>query len=214
MIAQLTGTVARVADTSGYLVLDVQGVGYKVAVTVPVLTGLPPVGGAVSLVIHTIVREDDISLYGFGGSDELRVFELLLTVSGVGPKVAMGLLSALQASDLAQAVADEDVKTLTRVPGVGAKTAQRMVLELKEKLAAFTFEQRAGSPTTAARPPKAPGVATVADDVVSALLNLGYHKSEAQRAADATMDSATRAGETPDFSGLLRAALGRLTGGK
>jgi Holliday junction DNA helicase RuvA len=214
MIAQLTGTVAWVADTSGYLVVDVQGVGYKVSVPVSVLVSLPPVGQPLTLIIRTLVREDDIALYGFTNQSELRVFDLLLTVSGVGPKVAMGLLSALPAGDLANAVATGDVRTLTKVPGVGAKTAQRMVLELKEKLSAMSFDRRLDSGGSAAHPRKKDDVATVGEDVVSALLNLGYNKTEAQRAAEASLDAATRAGTTPDFAGLLRSSLGRLTGGK
>ena len=144
MIAQLTGTIARRAG--GFVILDVNGVGYKVSVPLSVLENLPPEDEGnvqkVTLVTHLIVREDDLSLYGFGSETELRAFELLLTVSGVGPKVALALLSALTVEDLAHAIADEDVRTLTRVPGVGAKTAQRMVLELKDKFAALGFENK------------------------------------------------------------------------
>ena len=212
MIAQLTGTVARAAGA--HVVLDVGGVGYKVFVPVTVLEGLPPQGETVSLVTHTLVREDDISLFGFNDEAELRVFELLLTVSGVGPKVALALLSALPAEDLARAVAGEDVRTLTRVPGIGAKTAQRLVLELKEKLAALGFEQRMETLATGgAGARKKDPAASVVDDVVSALINLGYNKPEAARATDAAVDERAKAGEPPaEFAALLRAALNRLTG--
>ena len=215
MIAQLNGSVAWTADTSGYLVLDVGGVGYKVNVTVPVLTTAPAPGQPLKLVIHTLVREDDISLYGFADAQDLRVFELLLTVSGVGPKVALGLLSALAAADLAQAVSGEDVRTLTRVPGIGAKTAQRMVLELKDKFAALGFERRLTGDAASGRTSRKaePGEAAV-DDVVAALINLGYNKAESQRAAEGAREAMTKASETPAFAGLLRASLNRLTGGK
>ena len=217
MIAQLRGQLARVAEVGGYLVLDVGGVGYRVAVPVPVLVGLPPVGGDLTLVIHTQVREDDISLFGFTSDTELRVFELLLTVSGVGPKVALGLLSALTASDLAQAVATEDVRTLTKVPGVGAKTAQRMVLELREKFAAIGFERKVDALNKGAVVRQRSKADAVADDVVSALINLDYSKAEAQKATDMALEAAVKAGSSADapplFQDLLRAALNRLTGG-
>lgn len=211
MIAQLTGVVARAATT--YLVLDVHGVGYKVFVPVTVLEALPPEGQPLGLHIHTLVREDDLSLFGFLHEDELQVFEMLLTVSGVGPKVALALLSALPADDLAQAVGDEDVRTLTRVPGIGAKTAQRLVLELRDKLRTLAFERnlfQLGSGQTAK---KKDGPASTVDDVVSALINLGYNKPEALRAADAVVEERKGAGgPVPDFPALLRASLNRLTG--
>ena len=220
MIAQLTGTIAR--RSGAFVVLDVNGVGYKVSVPLGVLESLPTEGSGdtaapkatVTLVTHLIVREDDLSLYGFASDTELRAFELLLTVSGVGPKVALALLSALTAQDLANAIADEDVRTLTRVPGVGAKTAQRMVLELKDKFAALGFENRmsllaSGGETTPARPKS-----DNAGDVVSALTNLGYNKAEAERATKMSHEEKTKNGDpAPDFAVLLRAALNRLTGG-
>lgn len=213
MIAQLTGTVARTAGT--YVVLDVGGVGYKVSVPVSVLEGLPEAGEKITLVTHTLVREDDISLFGFVGEDELRVFDLLLSVTGVGPKAALGLLSALPAGDLAQAVANEDVRTLTRVPGVGAKTAQRLVLELRDKLAALALEHAAEKRAQGIIvPPRVrdPRTALV-EDVVAALINLGYNKPEAARATDSALDEIDKSGaSTPEFAALLRAALNRLTG--
>ena len=211
MIAQLSGVVARAAAT--YVVLDVHGVGYKVFVPLSVLEGLPPQGQPVSLVTHTLVREDDISLFGFNGENELRVFELLLTVSGVGPKVALALLSALPAEDLAKAVGSEDVRTLTRVPGIGAKTAQRLVLELRDKLVALGFEWMAERPDARAPAAKRDTASAMLEDVVSALVNLGYNKPEASRAAEGALDERAKAGEpTPEFAALLRASLNRLTG--
>ena len=211
MIAQLSGTVARAAG--GYVVLDVGGVGYKVFVPVTVLEGLPPQGQPLSLVTHTLVREDDISLFGFTGEEELQVFELLLSVSGIGPKAALGLLSALPAGDLAQAVVSEDVRTLTRVPGIGAKTAQRLVLELKEKLAAFAFARNLDKMAAGTPVKKKPEPASTMDDVVSALINLGYNKPDAARATDAALNERTNSGDPPpEFAVLLRLALNRLTG--
>lgn len=210
MIAQLTGSVARSA--AAYLVLDVQGVGYKVNVPLSVLESLPPPGQPVTLVTHTLVREDDISLFGFNDEDEQRVFELLLSVSGVGPKVALALLSALPAASLAKAVAGEDVRTLTRVPGIGAKTAQRLVLELRDKLAAFAFDLKVDSLAAGAAVPKKDPAANTVDDVVSALVNLGYNRPEAARAADGALEELTKKGTAnPEFPALLRAALNRLT---
>ena len=219
MIAQLTGTVAR--RGGAFVVLDVAGVGYKVSVPLSVLEALPPEpdlddapAKSVTLITHLIVREDDLALYGFNSETELRAFELLLTVSGVGPKVALALLSALVVDDLADAIANDDVRTLTRVPGVGAKTAQRMVLELKDKFAALGFESKmsllaVGGEQKTTRPKN-----DVGNDVVSALTNLGYNKAEAERATVAARDEKNKNGDAnPDFAGLLRAALNRLTGG-
>jgi Holliday junction DNA helicase RuvA len=209
MIAQLKGTVAR--STAAFVVLDVNGVGYRVNVPVTVLETLPEPGGELTLVTHMIVREDDISLYGFRDDIELRVFEMLLSVTGIGPKVALGLLSALPAGDLAQAIGSEDVRTLVKVPGVGAKTAQRMVLELRDKVAALGFERRAARSASGDEPKKRETAADMVDDVVSALLNLGYNKAEAQRAADTTLQELTKPGQEPKFADLLRACLNRLT---
>lgn len=216
MIAQLAGKVAR--TSGGAVVLDVQGVGYRVNVPASVLEALPAPGEALTLVTHMLVREDDISLFGFAGEQELRVFELLLTVSGIGPKVALALLSALPARDLAEAAAREDVRTLTRVPGVGAKTAQRLVLELKDKLGALILEDRAGlfgegqkRPAATRRDP----AETVVEDVIAALMNLGYNKAEATRATEAAVEERKKNDlPVPEFGHLLRAALNLLTRGQ
>jgi Holliday junction DNA helicase RuvA len=210
VIAQLTGLVARVA--APFLVLDVHGVGYKVAVPLSVLEALPPAGTPVTLATHTQVREDDISLYGFLEEIDLRVFELLLTVTGVGPKAALGLLSALSADELARAVGGEDVRTLTRVPGIGAKTAQRMVLELRDKLTALGFERRVEAFASRQNVKQKDVGQAVIEDVVSALINLGYNKTEAQRAADVALEEKLKTGPVPEFAVLLRGALNRLTG--
>ena len=220
MIAQLTGTIAR--RSGAFVVLNVGGVGYKVSVPLSVLEALPPEPGEkasdapanVTLITHLIVREDDLALYGFNNETELRAFELLLTVSGVGPKVALALLSALVVEDLADAIANDDVRTLTRVPGVGAKTAQRMVLELKDKFAALGFESKMSLLASGGGAKPARDKNDVGTDVVSALMNLGYNKADAERATANARDEKNKNGEAaPDFAGLFRAALNRLTGG-
>lgn len=209
MIAQLTGVVAQTA--SPFVVLDVHGVGYRVAVPLSVLERLPPQGESVTLVTHLLVREDDLSLYGFLDDLELQVFLLLLTVSGVGPKAALALLSALGGAGLARAVSSEDVRSLTKVPGIGAKTAQRLVLELKEKLFALGFERKVDQLATSGQVAAKTGNAALLDDVVSALVNLGYNKADAGRAADAALAEVLSGTSAPEFAPLLRAALNRLT---
>jgi Holliday junction DNA helicase RuvA len=212
MIAQLKGVVARAA--ASFVVLDVGGVGYKVNVPVTVIENLPAAGEPLILVTHTLVREDDISLFGFRDDAELRVFELLLSVTGVGPKAALALLSALPADELARTVANEEVRSLTRVPGIGAKTAQRLVLELKDKLAQLAFEhgleKRAGTAPRAAPARKKDPAVAVVEDVVSALVNLGYNKPDAARATEGAVDERAKSGaDFPEFAVLLRAALNR-----
>lgn len=209
MIAELTGIVSR---TSGsFLVLNVGGVGYKVSVPLTVLERLPENSEPLTLMIHTQVREDDISLYGFLEQTELSVFELLLSVSGVGPKVALGLLSASTADDLAQAISSEDVRSLTRVPGVGAKTAQRMVLELKDKIAQFGFERRVDQIKSGDSVKKRDSNLDLHEDAVSALTNLGYAKPESQRAVDLALKEMLEKTSEPKFADLLRASLNKLT---
>ena len=209
MIAQLTGVVARAA--APIVVLDVNGVGYKVAVPLSVLERLPPMGEKVTLLTHLIVREDDLSLYGFLEEIEQKAFELLLSVTGVGPKAALALLSSLGGEGLARAVGSEDERTLVKVPGIGAKTAKLIILSLKEKLFALGFERKVEGLAATDKTRQKSGTALLVDDVMSALTNLGYNKSDAQRATDAALDELAKGGTTPDFAPLLRAALNRLT---
>ncbi|HVK02749.1 MAG TPA: Holliday junction branch migration protein RuvA [Armatimonadaceae bacterium] len=209
MIAQLRGNVARSAGS--FIVLDVGGVGYKIFVPVTVLESLPEPGQPVTLHTHTLVREDDLSLYGFLAEIDLEAFELLLTVSGVGPKAALALLSAMTAEDLAQAIAADDVRTITRTPGIGPKTAQRMLLELRDKFARLGFARRVDRLAAGAQVKKKDEEESLADDVLSALTNLGYNKTEAQRAAAAALDEKLKSDPSPKFADVLRAALNRLT---
>jgi Holliday junction DNA helicase RuvA len=182
------------------LVVDVQGVGYEVHIPLSTFYRMPEDGGEVSLRVHTHVREDALALFGFASSLELQIFERLIAISGIGPKLALAVLSGIEAGDLAVAVQRGDIARLTAIPGVGKKTAERICLELKDRLpvavAAGTAE--AGS-DAAARDLRA--------DLLSALLNLGYHRAFAERAVDAALKLP---GETT-FERRLKQALGALT---
>ena len=209
MIAQLTGKVVRVA--APVVVLDVNGVGYRVSVPLSVIEQLPADGSPVTLVTHMIVREDDLALYGFLDTSDQQVFELLLTVTGVGPKAALALLSALGGDGLARVVSTEDVRTITKTPGIGPKLAQRLVLELKDKLAGMGFlrkvEQLAATHTVKVRSAND----QLLEDVVSALINLGYNKNDAQRAGEVALTELLKTDSSPQFAVMLRAGLNQLT---
>lgn len=202
MIAHLSGSLLRVEST--YIIIDVHGVGYKVAVPVSVLVTLPDPGGSISLNIHTQVREEEISLFGFASTSDQRVFELLISVTGIGPKVAMSILSSLDAQSVCRIVAAEDTRALVKVPGIGLKTAQRLVLELKDKLAVFTWEQKT-APTVVAQSVQQPDVV---EDVAEGLTNLGYNRNDARRAAEKALQDL---GESASMAATLRAALNLLT---
>lgn len=204
MIAQLTGTVAR--RDGGSAVLDVGGVGYLVFLPAPALAALPPDATPVTLVTHLVVRENEWSLYGFLDPVELQAFRLLLAVDGVGPKVALALLSALSVSELARALGASDTRTITKTPGVGPRLAQRLCLELGDRMAAFAFEQRTRETDTGG------GVVAenaVREDVIEALVGLGYSRADARRAADRSLSAAT---DRTDVPSVIRAALSLLTG--
>jgi Holliday junction DNA helicase RuvA len=176
VIASLEGTVKeRGLD---HVVLDVGGVGLRVAVSLHTLARVPEVGRRASLLTHLQVREDALTLYGFATPEERVAFELCVSVQQVGPKLAMAILSALDAPALAEAVRAGDHSRLRRVPGVGQKTAERLVLELKDKLDKVGL---GGRQAERAAPPKGSGSATV----TAALVNLGYRPAEAERAAHA-----------------------------
>jgi Holliday junction DNA helicase RuvA len=205
VIAHLTGTVARVDANS--VVVDVNGVGYRALVPVSVLDSLPPEGEKVSLFTTMIVREDDITLYGFRTSEEQSVFQSLIGVTGVGPKVALSLLSVLEGPALASAIASGDSRALTRVPGVGPKLAQRIVLELGDAMARFAFEQRVQSLTEA----RGPAGSQTFEDIVEALVNLQYSRTDARKAAEKVL---AEAGDAADVPRLIRDALNVLSGGR
>lgn len=197
MIGALTG---RIVDKQPErLVVDVQGVGYQLHVPLSTFYELGEPGSTVSLRVHTYVREETLALYGFATMLELQVFERLISISGVGPRLALAVLSGIEPPDLVQAVMQGDVTRLTRIPGVGKKTAERIGLELKDRLPAGLQEGADGDGET-------PPAADERGDVVSALLNLGYHRTVAERAAQAAVESGA-----DGFERTLRQALRELS---
>jgi Holliday junction DNA helicase RuvA len=180
------------------VILDVGGVGYLVAVPLSTFAALADLHAEVTLLIHTHVREDSLSLYGFLSAREKHFFELLLGASGVGPSLALKILSGMNVEELVPAIRTGDLARLTKIPGVGRKTAERMVVELKDKLDAVTIETERPAPSSAAG---------VEADVKSALLNLGYD----ERTADAALAEAKREAGTSNFEKLLRVTLAALS---
>ncbi len=205
MIARLRGPILE--KSPGRVVLDCAGVGYEAAVSIPTFAALPDLGKEVSLHIHTHVREDQLALYGFSSLDEKRLFEKLLSISGIGPRLALTILSGLEPERLIAAIRSGDHATLTRIPGVGKKTAERVTLELKDKLEALA----AGRPVT----PLPGSAGAVTEDVLSALENLGYPRLAAEKALakvlaeHAPQNHSANAADSPlpDFEVLFRAAV-------
>ncbi len=198
MIAFLRGRLLE--KHPNRLVVDVQGVGYEVHVPLSTFYRMPEPGGEVAVRVHTHVRDDAILLFGFANLLELQIFERLIAINGVGPKLALAVLSGIDAGELALAVQRADVARLTAIPGIGKKTAERIQLELKDRLPIAL--------ATDAQPTA--GVGTADDlrgDLLSALLNLGYHRALAEKAVDAALK---QAGE-PTFESCLRQALQVLT---
>ncbi len=167
MIGRLSGKL--IEKQPPQIIVDVQGLGYELDVPMSTFYNLPGLGESITLFTHLVVREDAHLLYGFGSDDERRVFRQLLKISGVGPKLALSVLSGLSVSDLAQTVAMQETGRLTKIPGVGKKTAERLVLELRDKL------DHVSSMSAAVGTPKANN-----GDVLNALLALGYNDREAQ----------------------------------
>jgi holliday junction DNA helicase RuvA len=192
MIAHLRGTL--LATSPGRATVECAGVGYDVTVSMNTFAQLPEAGREVSLFIFTHVREDQIALFGFHAAQEKALFEKLLSVSGIGPKLAVNILGGMNTADLVGALRAGDADRLTRMPGVGKKTAERMVLELKDKLVEF------GVPAAQPRPRH-----RLEDDVLSALINLGYQPAAATQA----LDKLAPAGERT-FEQLFREALANL----
>jgi Holliday junction DNA helicase RuvA len=195
MIAQLRGTLGD--KRPNQVLVDVGGVGYLVHIPLSTFYALGDLHSNVTLLIHTQVREDAISLYGFLSAREKHLFELLISASGVGPVLALKILSGMSVDDLVPAVRSGDLARLTRIPGVGRKTAERMIVELRDKLAAMEIPEDARKPVT----PTDGG-----DEVVFALTNLGYDRSVAENAVEAVRNN----GNAIDFEPLLRASLHRL----
>ena len=201
MIAFVRGTVADVSLTSA--VVEVGGVGLEVNCTPHTIATLR-VGAPTMLPTSMIVREDSMTLFGFLDDDEKSLFEMLLTASGVGPKLAQAMLAVLSPDDLRRAVTGEDVKTLTRVPGIGQKGAQRIILELKDRI---------GAPDSGSQPRNGSRPASPApwrEQVHGGLVGLGWSAKEADKAVDAVAGEAEETSE-PDVAALLRAALRTLS---
>ena len=199
MIGQLRGRLAE--KRPNQVLVDVGGVGYLVQIPLSTFSALGDLRGEVALLIHTHVREDQLALYGFLTSREKHFFELLLSVSGVGPSLALKILSGMSVEDIVPAVCKGDLVQLTRIPGVGRKTAERIVVELRDKLAAA----ETGAPER-----RAPS-SNLEADVLSALLNLGYERRDAERALDELRRDGAAAGPAASFEALLRSALQRLS---
>jgi Holliday junction DNA helicase RuvA len=191
MIAHLRGKL--ISKHPNEAIIEAAGVGYEVHISVPTFSDLPSLGADVAMFIHTHVREDALALFGFLRVEEKQLFERLISVSGIGPKLAVTILSGMPAEAMVGAIKGNNVAALTRIPGIGKKTAERMVLELRDKLEAF------GAPAAAA------SVSPIEEDVLSALINLGYQRPLAEKAL-------ARLGNTSaeSFDSLFRKTLAAL----
>jgi Holliday junction DNA helicase RuvA len=194
VIARIAGTLLEKHPSR--VVVDVGGVGYDVQIPLSTFYNLGEPGADVTLRVHTHVREDALALFGFASVLELQLFERLIGVSGVGPKLALAVLSGIEPPDLVRAVRSQDVARLTKIPGIGRKTAERIGLELRDKLPAAM---------AGAAPASDGGADVLRDDLISALLNLGYQRA----AADKVVGAALEAGEKA-FEPALKDALKRL----
>ena len=197
MIAHLRGRLLE--KHPNRVIVDVNGVGYDVHVPLSTFYEMAEPGEEIALRIHTHVREDALLLYGFATPLELQIFERLISVSGIGPKLALAVLSGIEPNELVSAIRTANVARLTGIPGIGKKIAERIGLELKDKMASFVAAEMAASHTTAAGE-------TLRDDVLSALMNLGYHRPLAERA----VDSAIKKSSGSNFESVLKYALREL----
>ena len=193
MIAHLRGRL--IAKHPNQAIVEAAGVGYDVVITVPTFSELGGLGGEVAMHIHTHVREDAIALFGFLHPEEKQLFEKLLSVSGIGPKLAITILSGMAAAEMVGAIKSNDVAKLTKIPGIGKKTAERMVLELRDKLKDFGLV------------PAAPPASPIEEDVLSALTNLGYQRPMAEKA----VATVAQTGTGQEFDAMFREALALLS---
>jgi Holliday junction DNA helicase RuvA len=191
MIAHLRGNL--LAKHPNQAIVETGGVGYDVTISIPTFSDLPGVGSEVALHIHTHVREDVIALYGFLRAGEKQLFEKLISVSGIGPKLAITILSGMAADEMVASIRGNDLARLTRIPGIGKKTAERMVLELRDKL-----------PTAVGEAPVISKLSAVEEDVLSALVNLGYQRAAAEKAVATSRKNGS-------FEVMFREALGALS---
>jgi len=195
MIAHLRGRL--LAKHPNQAVLEIGGVGYDVTITVPTFSALPGLGSEVTMHIHTHVREDVLALYGFLQPEEKHLFEKLITVGGIGPKLGITILSGMPSEEMVRAIRGNDLARLTKIPGIGKKTAERLVLELRDKLPVEAAGDVAPVPTLTA----------VEEDVMSALTNLGYPRAAAEKA----VAKVAKNGQEHSFEVMFREALGALS---
>ena len=201
MIGQLRGQLLQ--KKPNMVLLDVKGVGYEVSIPLTSFYELPGEGSEITLKIHTHAREDALVLFGFCSQREKDLFLKLITISGVGPKLAIAILSGAQVEELAQDISEGNLARLTAIPGVGRKTAERLVLELKSLVTPFLLPEQIEAAREGGKP------TALEEDVVSALTNLGYSRSSAEKALSAALRSA----ETErSFEEVLRNTLRRLAG--
>src|ERR1039457_2369207 len=193
MIAHLRGKL--ISKHPNQAIVEAAGVGYDVTIAVPTFSDLPALGSEVGLHIHTHVREDAIALFGFLRAHQKQLFEKLITVSGIGPKLAITILSGMATTDMVGAIRGNDFARLTRIPGIGKKTAERIGVELRDKLEGFGAAQPAVTHSA------------VEEDVISALSNLGYQRATAEKAVERAAQLAGR----DNFDATFRAALGALS---
>jgi holliday junction DNA helicase RuvA len=196
VIAHITGTLAQ--KIPGEVVVDVNGVGYQIYIPLNVFYGLPEIGAKVSLQTHTHVREDALQLFGFQSGAEKEIFLLLTAVSGIGPRLALSILSGIAAEDLARALKEADQVRLVAIPGVGKKLAERMIVELKDKFISLAAGISATRPVA--------GDSHLLQDAVSALVNLGYRKTDAENNVRFVMQQ----GQT-SLEGVLKETLRRMS---
>ncbi len=199
MIAYVSGVLARVE--TDFVIIDVNGIGYKVFSPHLVIAEMPTEGTKVRLFTYMHVKEDAVTLYGFLDNDQQSLFELLITVTGVGPKVALNILSGLTVQDVVGAISRDDFHSLTRVSGVGNKMAQRIVLELREKITKLAWAEKAKQAAV-------PVERALIEDVIEGLIALGYDRQSARKAAEESLSSAN---DKKDTSEVLRRALQLLT---
>lgn len=203
MIARICGVLLYKSPT--HVIVDTQGIGYRVFVPLTTFYELPDAGEAVTLSVHTHVKQDAINLFGFYTQEERDIFQLMISVSGIGPKLAMNILSGISAGELIRAVSQGNLSRLVSIPGVGKKMAERLVLELKDKFLKLSAPEEAGKTRTGITQAE-----LMQEDALSALVNLGYKRDTARGALDRVMSDATETTVTLDI--LLKKALRILAG--
>ena len=200
MIAYLKGTLVEIGNDS--IIVEVNNIGYQVKVSLRVIEGMPVPGKEIKIHTYTYVREDVIALYGFLTKDDLDMFLLLLGVNGVGPKGALGILSVFTAQELKLAIIAKDAKSIAKAPGIGAKTAQRMLIDLKDKVSAEDTLERMGTDAASLQTASLADHAGARSDAIEALTALGYSPSDSVRAVNAVTIT-----EDMDSEAILKAAL-------